>query len=427
MASVKLMEVDGVAVEREETPSSPEELSDAMKRACDAGLSMIPVGGATQLELGNPPRSARLALRTTGLCGIVEYEPDNMTVSVRAGTPLAELQAVLAAGNQLLPIDPPHPARATAGGIVAANASGPLRFRYGTIRDMLIGVKICHADGTQTKAGGKLVKNVTGYDMCKLYTGALGTLGVLTELTFKVQPRSESLATVVLNYSDSARALEATQLFLRSGLLPDAIEAYNASACSRLPLVDPRAPWLLFLRFGEVDAAVRWQVARTEELAPSTGATATSVLGPPETESFWAAAASARAAPWQGGDELRVKCSVLYRSVPGTVAAIEEAGRRLEAETAIFCHAGNYVIYGRYRWPASGRRGQAELREALSELRRHVAASGGHAVVEKARPDVKNGWDAWGYDAPALEVMRRIKNEFDPKGLLNPGRFVGGI
>src|SRR5436309_4727101 len=233
-----------------------------MRQAFEAGAAMIPVGGATKLHLGNPPRAAHIALHTSGLRGVVEYEPDNMTVSVLSGTPLAELQSVLRGSQQFLPLDPPHPERATLGGIVSCNSSGPIRFRYGTVRDMLIGVKIAHPDGTRTKAGGKLVKNVTGYDMCKLYTGSLGTLGVLTELTFKVQPHCDSLATVALGYSDLARALEATQLFLRSGLLPDAIEAYNASACSRLPLVEPRgAPWLLFLRFGEVNAAVRWQVA----------------------------------------------------------------------------------------------------------------------------------------------------------------------
>src|SRR5262245_16510821 len=150
-----------------------------MRRAGAAGASMIPVGGGTKLHLGNPPREARVALHTRALSGIVEYEPDNMTVSVRAGTPLEEVQSTLARSRQFLAIDPPYPTRATAGGVAAANANGPLRFRYGTLRDMLIGVKVCHADGTVTKAGGKLVKNVTGYDMCKLYTGSLGPLGVL--------------------------------------------------------------------------------------------------------------------------------------------------------------------------------------------------------------------------------------------------------
>jgi glycolate oxidase FAD binding subunit len=427
VAVAKLIEIDGVAVEREELPASLEELSETMRRASAAGATMIPVGGGTKLHLGNPPRSARVALHTRGLCGVVEYEPDNMTVSVRAGTPLEEIQSTLARARQFLPIDPPHPARATAGGIAAANASGPLRFRYGTLRDMLIGVRVCHADGTVTKAGGKLVKNVTGYDMCKLYTGSLGTLGVLAELTFKVQPMSESTATVALAYPDLGSALEASQHFLRCGLLPDAIEAYNARACRGLERIErPPGGWLLLLRFGEVVAAVRWQIERVEESVPSTQGCITAVLHDGEAQSFWQRAASLRDDDEDSG-EVRVKCSVLHQSAAAMATRIEEAGRRLGTEPEIFCHAGNHVLYARYRWGGGTAPEPAELRAAVEELRRQAALGGGHVVVEKAPAAVKRGLDAWGYGATALELMRRIKREFDPKDLLNPGRFVGGI
>src|SRR6058998_870669 len=238
-----------------------------MRDASDSGTTMIPVGGGTKLLLGNSPRSAQLAIRTGNLKGIVEYEPDNMTVSALAGTTLHQLQDILKNSNQFLPLDPPHASRATLGGIVACNSSGPIRFRYGTVRDMLIGVKIVHADGTPTKAGGKLVKNVTGYDMCKLYTGSLGTLGILSELTFKVQPRPDSMATVFLAYPSITLALEATQLFIKSDLLPDAMETWNREAL--LPLSDfsssTQSPWVLMIRFGEVEPAVRWQLERLKE------------------------------------------------------------------------------------------------------------------------------------------------------------------
>jgi glycolate oxidase FAD binding subunit len=421
------LEVDGVAVGREARPASVDELAETMRQAHADSKTMIPVGGGTRLDLGNPPRSADLGLHTTGIRGVIEYEPDNMTVSVAAGTTLDDLQHALAAGRQFLPIDPPHPARSTLGGIVSANASGPLRFRYGTMRDLLIGVRICHVDGTMSRAGGKLVKNVTGYDMCKLYTGALGTLGVLTELTFKVQPLPESVATAIVAYPALAPALEATQRLLGASLLADAFEVWNAEACRGLPLAEiPAAGWLLLVRFGEVEPAVRWQIERTRDLLGAEGRL-TGVLDTDASEGFWRAAASARAAALPpGSEELGVKCSVLYASVSGTAALLEDLGGRLGASTALFCHAGNSVLYARYRWdgPASG---AAALRAGLDEVRRHTAASGGHTVVEIVRPEVKNGWDAWGFRAPALEVMRRIKHEFDPKGLLNPGRFVGGI
>jgi len=422
------IELDGFTLLEAETPGSPEELSDTVKRAAQAGKVMIPVGGGTKLHLGNRPRSAHLAVQSSRLRGVVEYEPDNMTVSVLAGTSLKELQDVLKQGNQFLPLDPPHPDRATVGGIVACNSSGPLRFRYGTVRDLLIGVKLVHADGTQTKAGGKLVKNVTGYDMCKLYTGSLGTLGILSELIFKLQPRSESVATQLVAYPSLKTALEATQLFLRSDLLPDAMEAWNQEAMETLSLAwNPGGkPWVLMLRFGEVEAAVQWQVERLKDVVSKTQGEIVGTLALQESLEFWERAGSAREAP-SAGDEVLAKCSVLYQSTADIAQRIEEAGKELHARTALFCHAGTYIVYGRFRWGPNEVRDPEILRQVLSRLRTHCVSAGGHMVVEKVRPEVKNGFDVWGYEAPALEIMRRIKQEFDPRGLLNPGRFVGGI
>lgn len=420
-----VLEIDGVRVEREEIPASAAELAQVMKEAHDAGLSMIAIGGGTKLHLGNPPRSAQLAVRTGRLRGVLEYEPSNLTVTASAGTTLQELQDTLRAKNQLLPLDPPYPDRATLGGLVACNTSGPIRFRYGTVRDMLIGIRIVHPDGTQTKAGGKLVKNVTGYDMCKLYAGSLGTLGVFSELTFKVQPGSEATATMMLTYSSFRAALEATQAILRADLTPDAMEALNRSAFETLTGDACHAAWVLLLRFGEADTAVRWQVDRLREIAHAGGATVLNALGTQESEEFWQKAASARERS-RGGEELLLKCSVLYQSTPETERRMVEMGERMQARTHLYCHAGNYVIYGRYEWPDGGPAADELLRE-IAMLRRHCNSVGGHAVVEKARLDVKQSMDVWGYDARALELMRGIKKQFDPKGLLNPGRFVGGI
>ena len=339
------IELDGFTLLEAETPGSPEELSDTVKRAAQAGKVMIPVGGGTKLHLGNPPRSAHLAVQSGRLRGVVEYEPDNMTVSVLAGTSLKELQDVLKQSNQFLPLDPPHPDRATVGGIVACNSSGPLRFRYGTVRDLLIGVKLVHADGTQTKAGGKLVKNVTGYDMCKLYTGSLGTLGILSELIFKVQPRSESVATQFVAYPSLKSALEATQLFLRSDLLPDAMEAWNHEAMETLSLAwsPGEKPWVLMLRFGEVEAAVQWQVERLKDVVSKTQGEIVGTLALQDSLEFWERAGSAREAP-SAGDEVLVKCSVLYQSTADIAQRIEEAGKELGARQRSFAMPGRTLF-----------------------------------------------------------------------------------
>jgi len=418
-------EIDGVPVEREAVPQSVEELAQAAKEAYAQNLSMVAVGGGTQLHLGNPPRSVRLALHTRQLRGVVEYEPGNLTVSVRAGTILQELQDLLGRENQFLPLDPPHPERATIGGLLATNASGPIRFRYGTARDLLLGIQVVHADGTQTRAGGKLVKNVTGYDMCKLYIGSLGTLGIISELTFKVQPKSEAIATVMLAYPTLRAALEATQRFLRADLMPDALEAWNSAAFQTIAEGAEGAPWALLLRFGETDAAVRWQLDRLRELVSSGGGSILNVLGTAESEEIWRRAASARA-PSADGADLWLKLSALHQSITDMERRMVELGERLQARTLLFCHAGTSILYGRYHWVQSECE-CGEMARAIVELRRQCTAIGGHLVVEKVRPEVKRGLDVWGYEAPALELMRRVKKQFDPKGLLNPGRFVGGI
>jgi len=420
-----ILEIDGVDVSGEETPESPQELARIMKEVHDAGKPMAAVGSGTKLHLGNPLRAACVAMRTRRLSGIVEYEPDNLTVSVLAGTPLRELQETLRAHNQFLPLDPPLAERATLGGIVACNSSGPLRFRYGTVRDMLIGIGIVHADGTATKAGGKLVKNVSGYDMCKLYAGSLGTLGIFSDLTFKVQPRSDAVATVMLGYASLRQAFEATQALLRADLAPDTLEALSGAAFAQLTGDAPVAPWILLVRFGESDCAVRWQVDSLRGIASASGGTIANALGTKESEEFWQRAASARES-CDSDEPLLVKCSVMYKSAPDTGQFMADLGDRLQARTLLYCHCGSYILYGRYEWPQGACSAEALLRE-IAALRRYCAAAGGHAVVEKIRSDVKRSLDVWGYEGQAIDLMRRIKNEFDPNGLLNPGRFVGGI
>lgn len=419
----ELLEIDGVPVGHAAVPQSADELAGLMRAAWAAGQTMAAVGGATQLNLGNPPRSVHLALHTRGLRGVVEYEPDNLTVSVRAGATLQELQDTLAARGQFLPLDPPCPEQATLGGLVATNASGPLRFRYGTIRDLLLGIRIVHADGTRTQAGGKLVKNVAGYDMCKLYTGSLGTLGVITDLTFKVQPKSEAIATVILGCPGLRAALEAVQSFLRADLMPDAIEACNTHAVERLAGAPAARAWILALRFGDTDAALRWQLDRLRELAG--GGEILNILDMEESEKFWRNAASVRADAADPAAVL-VKCSVLSQSIAETERLLSAAGDRLQARLCAFCHAATFIIYGLFEWP-EGSCDPVQLLQEIRDLRRYCISVGGHLVVERIPPAHKPGLDIWGYDAPALALMRRIKQQFDPKGLLNPGRFVGGL
>jgi len=420
-----LSSIDGTPVERQVFPESAEALAETMKEACEAGRTMAAIGGGRHLHLGNPPGSVNLGIHLSRLRGIVEYEPGNLTVSVRAGTTLADLQNALRAANQFLPLDPAGGEAATLGGLLAANASGPLRLRYGTLRDLLIGIRMVHADGSRTRAGGKLVKNVAGYDMCKLYTGSLGTLGFCTELTLKVQPASGESATLALGFPSLPAALEATQAILRSELLPDAVEAINATAYAALAAPPAAGSWILLVRFGEARTALHRQLDRTRDLAAASGASILQVSGDGATQELWRRLADQRAGNGSASG-LLLKCAALYQSAAATGRLLEQAGERLQAQASLYCHAGIHVYHACYRWTGP-ECAPGAIQDAIRELRRHCRAAGGHLVVERARPEVKQGLDVWGYEAPALDLMRRIKMQFDPKGLLNPGRFVGGI
>src|SRR5688500_7991157 len=250
--------VDGQVPALRCEPTSADELAAVVRLANEQKAGVLPRGGGTRMHLGYPPRSADLLLSTRGLNRIVEYEPADLTVTVEAGIGLAELQSRLGQHGQLLALDPPSAANATIGGIVASNASGPLRLRYGSARDLVIGTRVANADGTLTKAGGRVVKNVAGYDLNKLYTGSLGTVGVIVELSFKLHPLPQQEATVVAIFPNPELEAEVSATVLRSPLGPTAIEIVNGRAAATIAggLSVPTGGCAMFVLVGGFDKAV---------------------------------------------------------------------------------------------------------------------------------------------------------------------------
>ncbi len=211
--------VDGVSASEFAVPGDAQETADALAVAASLGKAVTPIGGGTALTLGNPPERVDVALSTERLAGIIDYEPTDLVLSVGAGARFGDVQAVLAEHGQRLPLDPPGGGDATIGGLIATGRWGPLRYSAGTLRDLLIGISVAHPSGTVSKAGGMVVKNVSGYDMPRLYLGSLGTLGVVVSANFKVLPRPRSEATVIATYNDLAAAFAAASQ-LRGGRDP---------------------------------------------------------------------------------------------------------------------------------------------------------------------------------------------------------------
>jgi glycolate oxidase FAD binding subunit len=364
-------------------PASIEELSDALRDGSSAGGAVGISGGGSKQSWGGLGVEPTLIVDTTSLDRVVEHAEGDLVVTVQAGAPLGDLQQALAPAGQWLPLDPPEPA-ATVGGVVATAASGPRRLRFGTPRDLLIGVTVVLADGTVAKSGGKVVKNVAGYDLGKLFAGSYGTLGVIASCTFRLQPVARARRVVSIAADDPSSIAHS---LARSTVVPAAVE-WDGRAVHVVIETSPAA--------ADSQARDVMRLARDGVVADELPA------GFGER-------------PWQPG-EVAVKVTHQLSALGPVVAALrrELAGARLSA------HVGSGVVWA--GWPADGDAAAG----AIAALRAEVAAYDGAVVVVDAPPHVKRALDVWG-PVRGLEVMRRVKERFDPAGRTNRGRFVGGI
>jgi glycolate oxidase FAD binding subunit len=406
--------VDGVPVARVARPGSVAEAGQVLAAAAADGLAVAFVGGGSKLGLGNPPERVDLLVSTERLDQVLEHAAGDLVVRVQGGARLADLQAALAPAGQWLALDPPEP-RATVGGVVAANASGPRRLRYGTVRDLIIGITVVLADGTVARAGGKVVKNVAGYDLAKLFCGSLGTLGLVAEATFRLHPLPAAAAVVTLEVDTPQRVGAAVGPLLRSALEPSAVE---------LAWPDWQLPGRLTVVFEGIQPGVEAQAAACAELLGRVGTAA--VAGPGETD---AALDTLGVRPFEKADVgVKVTCP------PADLAAVLEDLRAGPSPWLgpVHAHAGTGVLwvasdFGEGELEASGGRMVPALAGAVTAARERLAALGGSLVLVKAPPELKRAVDAWGPAGDAVGLMRRVKERFDPDRRLSPGRFVGGI
>jgi glycolate oxidase FAD binding subunit len=400
-------------------PASAEEAGDLVRRAAAEGRAVYPVGGGTALGVGLPPARPGVALDTRGLAAVVDYPARDMTVTVQAGITVAELQRLLAAENQRLPVDVPRPERATLGGALAVNASGPRRYGFGTLRDYVIGISVVNDDGQEVKAGGRVVKNVAGYDLCKLHVGALGTLGVISQVTLKLRPQPEAQALVALGCeADGLGAL--LDLLHRTRTRPCCLDLLNGAAVraaageARVHL--PEATWVVAVGFEDNDDSVSWQVKRlVQELGPDGArgmeARAGAVAGP-----LWRALAELPARP---DAALTFKANLL----PSAVADFCRAAAALPEKLLLHAQAGSGVVRGHVLGDLTAERAAAMLKGLGDD----AASAQGNLVVPHCPAEWKHALPVWGRPRDDLWLMRRVKEKFDPRRLFNPGRFLDGI
>ena len=416
---------DGVMPGAVAYPSSLEEAAGVLGLASRAGAQVAIRGAGTKLGLGYPPGRVDLLVITTRMNRIVEYEPANLTVTVDTGVSLASLQETLSSRGQWLPIDPPYADRTTIGGILATNASGPSRMAYGGARDLLIGSVVATSDGRISKSGGRVVKNVAGYDLNKLWIGSLGTLALIGEVTFKIAPLPAARGMVLASFYAVELWSEAVSRIIRLPAPPQALAVLDANSASELgmefPTSDP-ANWLLVALAAGSAGAVNRQLSDIIERCGAAGNAEVSTLDMGES---WDAIREMFASRAEGEPGLWLRASVPISS-SGRVAEAFRAAI-IERQRSRFVRA--YPALGDVQafWPLPLDSPPVPVAREIVALRQLCADAGGSLAIERAHPNIRIAANVWGDVGGHMSVMRSLKDKFDAPGILNTGRFVGQI
>jgi len=387
--------VDGVSPVGVLAPESEHEVAAMLAGAARDRLAVIPFGAQTALDLGMPPRRFDYAMSLARLTGIIEHDAGDLTATVRAGMRLADLQAEFASHGQWLALDPPHD-DATIGGIIAANSYGPGRVRYGACRDLVLGLRVALPSGEIITVGGRTVKNVSGYDLPKLFVGSLGTLGVITAATFRLHPLPEQTAWSAHVFAGLDAAMECAQRLASSGMELSAIELLSGDLAGR------PGEWIVVCRAEGIPAVVERQMQAVATAAADSGG---------------------KALRWRP-DVYRGDSTACCRITvpPANLLATVVIAQRLLGEGRRCTITGSPALgIMQVSFDAT------EAGPAVSELRRRCAEHGGSLVIERAPVELKLAAGVWGEGHPGESIMRALKSEFDPHGVLCPGRFIGGI
>lgn len=417
------------------TPASQADVAEAVRAAYSSAEGLCPVGGGTALTFGGTLPTTPRQLVLTGLNRIVDYTPRDMTILVEAGVRMADLAATLASEGQQLPIDIPRASEATIGGVVATNWCGPRRYGHGTIRDYVIGIHAVDGRGVAFKGGGRVVKNVAGYDFCKLLTGSLGTLGIITQLALKVKPQPECVTTVVAECADLNVAETALQRLALLEAPPAAIDlligdAWN-DATGGPPAARPqphaatiRTPQsairnYLAVRIEGTEVETRWLADLTQAECAAAGASSSFVLSSNDATKLWSR--QVEFSDRGVGDGNDASPMVLQIIVPPS-SVVEMISKVLVADPActIQAHAASGVILARFKDFS-----HSDLTMSLAgKLRPAAVRLGGSAIVVRSSLDGITPHLAWGGRNDAVVLLERIKQKFDPKNILNPGRYI---
>lgn len=406
---------DHLPLQQTLSPGDAEEVVALVRQACAAATPLYPIGGGTSLHYGLRAKTPGWGVSLGKLARVVDYPARDMTITVEAGTTMQQLATILAAEGQRLPVDVPQPAVATLGGVIATNWNGPRRHGQGALRDYVIGIEAVDGNGLRFHGGGRVVKNVAGYDFCKLLAGSLGTLGIITQVTLKVRPIPERSAWLACAIDSTTQAETLLAALQHSPIAPAAVELLGGPWWQNRP------------EFAELQLASGSLV-----LLVLVEGTATEVAWMKEQlRREWRDAGLANLtmqdgcdAPWPQVIEFSadVDTPVMIQAsvTPSGVVPMVEVCRRLDPQCSVLSHAGNGTVFVRFaEFPGKGL-----AAVVLGELQPAAARHHGHVVILNSPPGAElTHQTAWGGSAP-IALMTAVKRKFDPQDLLNRGRFV---
>ena len=438
--------IEGQAPDAVVRPESRQQAAEVVRWAHEANVPLFPRGGGVHVSLGNPPGKRGVVLDLSRCNRVLDFQPSDLTVTVEAGVTLDSLQQHLAVGGKFLPLESPLSGAATIGGILAANVTGPLRSSVGLPREWLIGIGVVNAQGVETKAGGKVVKNVTGYDLNKLYTGSLGTLGIIVEAAFKLVPLPAESGALMAVLPSMQTAVDSGSVLVKQVYAPQGLQVLNQSLARRLSQRINAHPSLsgsqrpetgqgecvALALFSGRAAAVRRKLRESAGLLREKGGSQIAeVTGP-------LAAGLLRAVTdlgWEPDDlpHLTLRVNVAPSDTGkalGWMAGPNETDHAPQAAPSVDIIADpGFGMVRMFVWPDGSEGGayDGQLAAFVSTVQGLAKSIGGSAIVERAPLEFKRRVNVWGDSPEGTQIMTRIKQKFDPVGILNPGRFVGGI
>ncbi len=418
---MKAYVVDGMMPKAVVAPGSVDEVSKLLAYASSEKLAVVPRGNGTKMAQGGVPQRLDVVLSMLRINRITEHDVPNLSLSVQAGITLKAVQEKLAGTGKgsFLPLDPPYTDKATIGGIIATNGSGPCRYLYNSARDLLLGLKAVLPSGEIVAFGGKTVKNVSGYDMTKLMVGSWGALGVITEITTKLLPLPEASATLLASFDNLAKAGSLTRTILHSVLIPSAMEAMDGKAADQL---GEKGKYLVAFSLEGVGEAVERQVAQIGEMGKKEGAIDTKVLKGLEDRDFWV---RVRDFPLASRAPVILKSNFAISKAAEVIGKYENWAQEAGIGCAFIGHAGNGILTTYILEDVSARPGPVV--DLIGRFTDEAVRNDGNLVVESAPGELKAKISVWGMPKGETALMRRLKEEVDPVGVLNPGRFVGGL